>query len=318
MAAASPGLARVAAERLRDELLKLLDAPVAAPALQLLAETGALMAVIPELQAAAEYSPRGMVYRTILEHLLETVAGLDWLVQREAQPSPEALPGAVRAVPDLNAELPYAKRLQELLGERRAGGHRRAALLKLAALLHDIAKPQTAEEQPDGSVSFYGHQDQGAETAAVIGRRLKLSRADTSYVVAVIREHMRPGQLRTGEVITARAVARFFRDLGDAGPDVLLHELADHLATRGRTISRQGWAEHLAFVEAMLAQLYEPPPERAAPLLDGDGLMQALEIGPGPRVGALLREIAEAQAAGEITTRDEAIALAQGKQKAES
>jgi poly(A) polymerase/tRNA nucleotidyltransferase (CCA-adding enzyme) len=312
LAAAAPGLARVAAERVRDELLKLLDATAAAPALRALAECGALTQIIPELEPSAAELETGLYYRTVLEHLLETVAALDWLVaglRGEAVP-PGALPLAARAVATLSPALPYAGRLGALLGEARAGGHSRAALLKFAALLHDIAKPETAERQPDGSITFYGHQEIGAERARVIARRLRVSRADTGYVYTVVREHMRPGQLRTNEVITLRAVARFFRDLGDAGPDVLVHELADHLATRGPTTSVAGWANHLAFVEAMLAQLYEPPPERTAPLLDGRGLMEALGIRPGPLVGALLRSVGEAQAAGEITTREEALALA--------
>lgn len=320
MAAAAPGLGGVAAERSRDELLKLLDAAAAAPALRLLATCGALTSLIPELELCAAYGPPGMVYRTILEHMLETVAALDWLVAgvRPAaagagRPQGDELPAAARANPGLSAAMPYGERLGELFAERRAGGHSRAALLKLAALLHDIAKPQTARDEGDGKVSFYGHQDLGAEVAGRIGWRLKLSRADLGYVTTVVREHMRPGQLRTSEVITLRAVARFFRDLGGAGPDVLVHELADHLATRGATTTAEGWEGHVAFVAAMLAEHYEAPPERVAPLLDGRGLMEALGIGPGPLVGALLREIAEAQAAGEITTREEGIALARAR-----
>lgn len=320
MAAAAPGLAGIAVERVRDELLKLLDARAAAPALRLLANVGALFEIIPELKASAEYGPRNMFYSTILEHLLETVASLDWLVVSitegqtgVARMAPYQLPVAVRLHPELNGPLPFEERLAELLGERRPGGHRRSALLKFAALLHDIAKPQTAEEHPDGTVTFYGHQELGAEVAGTIARRLKCSRADTIYLRTVIQEHMRPGQLRTSEVITLRAVARFFRDANGAGPDVLLHELGDHMATRGDKTSHKGWAAHLAFVEAMLGEHYAPPPERVVPLLDGRGLMEALDLTPGPIVGALLREIAEAQAAGEIGTRDEAIVLARDR-----
>jgi poly(A) polymerase/tRNA nucleotidyltransferase (CCA-adding enzyme) len=303
----------------RDELLKLLDAPAAAPALRYLDDCGALTTVLPELEPARDCDQPHVHFLPVLAHMLESVAALDWLMKRVAVRSEQveagasSLPVAVQTHPGLLAELPYADRLAALLSERRAGGQRRAALLKLAALLHDNAKPQTKELHPDGSVSFYGHQDRGAEAALRIARRLRLSRGDAAYVALVVREHKRPGQLRTAEVITLRAVARFFRDLGDAGPDVLLHELADHLATRGPQISPEGWAAHLAWVEAMLAHYYAPPPERRAPLIDGHGLMAALAIGPGPRVGRLLREIAEAQAAGEVTTREEALALAREK-----
>jgi poly(A) polymerase/tRNA nucleotidyltransferase (CCA-adding enzyme) len=323
MREAAPGLAGVAAERARDELLRLLDAPMSAPWLRYLDSCGALTRLIPELEPARDCAQPNVHFLPVLAHIIETVAALDWLIaniERAARPEPaeapaepadpEWLPVAVRTHPGLSRALPFADRLAALLAERRAGGHRRAALLKLAALLHDNAKPQTKAVQPDGKVSFYEHQTIGAEVAARIGRRLRLSRHDGAYVALVVREHMRPGQLRTSEVLTTRAVARLFRDLGDAGPDVLLHELADHLATRGPHLDVAGWAGHLAWVEALLDFYYVPPPARQAPLVDGHGLMEALGIGPGPLVGELLREIGEAQAAGEVTTWEEAIVLA--------
>ena len=317
--AAMPGLDGVAAERLRDELLKLLDAPAAAPALRYLDACGALTRLIPELEPARDCAQPRVHFLPVLAHILETVAALDWILanvehgpQRAAPSAPEALPVAVRTHPELSKALPYREELAALMGERRSGGVRRRALLKLAALLHDNAKPQTKVSHPDGSITFYGHQELGADIAAQILRRLRLSRTDAAYVVLVVREHMRPGQLRTSEVITARAVARLFRDMGDAGPDLLLHELADHLAAQGPNSSPAGWDAHLAFVEALLTSYYSLPPERRVPLLDGRDLMAALGLAPGPLVGALLREIAEAQAAGELSTREEALALARG------
>ena len=317
--AAMPGLDGVAAERLRDELLKLLDAPAAAPALRYLDACGALTRLIPELEPARDCAQPRVHFLPVLAHILETVAALDWILanvehgpQRAAPSAPDTLPVAVRTHPELSKALPYREELAALMGERRSGGVRRAALLKLAALLHDNAKPQTKGINASGAITFYGHQELGADIAAQILRRLRLSRADAAYVVLVVREHMRPGQLRTGEVITARAVARLFRDMGDAGPDLLLHELADHLAAQGPNSSPAGWDAHLAFVEALLTSYYSLPPERRVPLLDGRDLMAALGLAPGPLVGALLREIAEAQAAGELSTREEAIALARG------
>lgn len=314
---AAPGLDGVASERSRDELLKLLDAACSAPALRYLDACGVLTRLLPELEPARACDQPRVHFLPVLAHMLETVAALDWLIlsaehgaQSAAQLGQACLPVALQTHLGLMAELPFRAELATLLEERRAGGVRRGALLKLAALLHDNAKPQTKQRYDDGSVSFYGHQDQGAEVALRVGRRLRLGRTDAGYVALVVREHMRPGQLRASEVITARAVARFFRELGDAGPDVLLHELADHLATQGPHISPEGWSAHLAFVEAMLTHHFAPPPERQAPLLDGRALMEVLDIGPGPLVGALLREIAEAQAAGEISTREEALTLA--------
>jgi tRNA nucleotidyltransferase/poly(A) polymerase len=314
--AASPGLAGVAGERVRDELLRLLDSPASAPWLRYLDACGVLTAIMPELEPARECGQPNVHFLPVLAHMLETVASLEWVLRGlgagVGDETFEALPEAVRAHPGLGRELPYAGQLAALMGEVRGGGRRRAALLKLAALVHDNAKPQTKETHPGGKVSFYGHQEIGADVAAQIGRRLRLSRQDISYVALVVREHMRPGQLRAGDVITIRAVLRLFRDLGDAGPDVLLHELADHMATRGPRLQPDHWQAHLAWIGALLDVYWGQPEERHAPLLRGTDLIKELGLRPGPQIGALLRAIAEAQGAGEIATREEALELARG------
>ncbi|NJM05362.1 HD domain-containing protein [Candidatus Gracilibacteria bacterium] len=301
----------VAGERVRDELLKLLDTPNAARWLRYLDDTRVLTQLIPELEAGRDCEQPHVHVLPVLAHILETVRAVEWLQAQLPQPAPsDDAPLALGAQPDLAVALPYADALAALMVQPRAQGVRRGALLKLAALLHDVAKPQTKELHPDGKVSFYGHQDIGAEIAGRVGRRLGMSRPDISYVQLVVREHMRPGQLRTADVLTRRALVRFFRDCGDAGPDVLLHELADHLATRGQHVDANGWQAHLAWTTHMLDGYYIPAVPAQEPLLRGDELIAALGIAPGPLVGRMLREIDEARAAGEITSRAEALVLA--------
>ncbi|MFV9503374.1 MAG: HD domain-containing protein [Oscillochloridaceae bacterium umkhey_bin13] len=314
MKAAAGKLGVVAHERIREELLRLLDAPASAPSLRLLDQTGALTGIFPELAAARDCAQPRVHFLPVLAHSLETVAALDWLttvimVGDTSRLPAEALPVAVQTHPALATTIPYASQLATLLNERRAGGHRRVALLKLAGLLHDNAKPQTKINHPDGSVTFYGHQEQGAAIALNIARRLRLARPDAALVALIVREHMRPGQLRTSGPPTPRALARLFRDFGDATPEVLLHELADHLASRGPHTDPAGWEAHLAWFGAILTRYYRPVEERQPPLLTGHDLINELGLSPGPQLGTLLREVAEAQAADEITSRDEAMAL---------
>ncbi|NTW03782.1 MAG: HD domain-containing protein, partial [Oscillochloris sp.] len=223
--AAAPRLAHVAAERIRDELLKLLDTPNSTPWLRYMDTCGVLTTVLPELEPARTCTQPRVHFLPVLEHMLETVASLEWVLRGFAHEPPTnedqgVLPIAVRHNPGLPRQLPYAERYAALMREIRGEGRQRVALLKLATLIHDNAKPQTKQISPDGKVSFHGHQELGADVAEVIGKRLRLSRSDGAYVTLVVREHMRPGQLRTGEVITKRAVVRFFRDMGNASPDV--------------------------------------------------------------------------------------------------
>ena len=319
--AAAPLFKMVAAERIRDELLLLLASRAAAPWLRYLDASGVLTLLIPELEPARSCEQPRIHFLPVLAHSLETVAALDWIItdlRRQAGDvgailQPEAQPVAVRSHPTLDAHLPYAEQLSELLDEPRGGVICRSALLKFAALIHDNAKPQTRTLHPDGRVSFHGHQSLGAEVAQQICRRLRMSRQNSAYLVLLVREHMRPGQLRDSGPMTARAVARLFRDLDTMVPDLLLHELADHLATRGPHLSQDGWRAHLAWVAQLLEMVYAPVPERQFPLVNGHDLIETLNLMPGPQIGVLLREIAEAQAAGEISSRAEALHLARSR-----
>ena len=101
---------------------------------------------------------------------------------------------------------------------------RAASLLKLAALLHDVAKPQTRDRaRPTAASRFLGHADLARRVAARIMRRYRFSAREVRFVSVLVAEHLRPVQLaQVGEVPTRRALYRFYRDLGDAAPAVLL------------------------------------------------------------------------------------------------
>ncbi len=315
--AAAPGLNRIAGERLRDEFLKLLETPSSTPWLHYLDACGALTILLPELEPARTCSQPRIHFLPVLAHMLETVASLEWIIQglplapSLLPPSTPRVPVAVQTHPNLSRTIPYAEAYAHLLSEMRSHGRRRLALLKLATLIHDNAKPQTKQIQPNGKVSFYGHQELGADIATQIAKRLRMSRQDTAYISLIVREHMRPGQLRASEVLTPRAVVRFFRDTGDAGPDVLLHELADHMATRGPHLQPEHWDLHRAWIMQLLDVHWGTPVEQRRPLVSGNDLMRELQLPPGPQIGTILRAITEAQASGEVRSYAEAIQFAQ-------
>jgi len=112
-----------------------------------------------------------------------------------------------------------------------------------------------------------------------------------------------------GELPTHRAIYRYFRDSGEAGIDILFLSLADHLATRGPQLNLAHWQEHAQMVEYVLAQHFEQ--ERLvvpAKLVDGHDLIRIFGLSPGPKIGQLLEAVREAQASGEVATREEALA----------
>jgi hypothetical protein len=127
----------------------------------------------------------------------------------------------------------------------------------------------------------------------------------------MIGAHLRPAQLAESEP-TGRAIYRFFRDTGPEGVAILLLSLADHRAARGPALIPAEWQAHVALSRRMVAVAFQAPPGQVSlpRLVTGQDLMTALAISAGPKVGKALEQIREAQAAGEVATRAQAIALA--------
>ena len=187
-------------------------------------------------------------------------------------------------------------------------------MLKLAALLHDIAKPQTRTIDATGRTRFLGHPVLGASMADDILERMRLSNMGKDMVHGMVENHLRPLQMsQDGELPTPRAVYRYFRDVGDVAIDTLYLSLADHLAARGPDLDMEGWRRHADIVTHILeVGTHQQTPEKMPRLVTGHDLMQEFSLSPGPHLGLLLDEVNEAQASGVVSTRDEALDLVRG------
>lgn len=310
--AARIGAALGAAQR--DALVSLLELHAAARALRLADSLGALEPLLPELAPSRGCTQPREHYYDVFDHLIETVAVLDVVLG----PEPSTGPWRER-YRLLWRTLPKAAALRERYGRAVAPGRTHRAMLKLAGLLHDVSKPETRTVQPNGRVRFFGHEDLGAQRAAAIMTRLAFTADEIELVTRLVKNHLRPGQLAGPHAApTPRALARFFRDLGEAAADLLLLNLADHAAARGPELSEAGWAEHVAYVAWVLANRPTPPAPPPRPLVTGHDLMTALDLPPGPHIGRLLRAVREAEARGLVHTREEALAYARRCVAAES
>ena len=130
--------------------------------------------------------------------------------------------------------VPWPDWADDYFAEEYADGHTRATFLKLACLLHDVAKPETKSVQPNGRVRFLGHPVKGATTTHNVLRRLRTSGKAREAVAVMVEQHLRPSQLaQRGELPTARAIYRYYRDLKDVAVDTLYLCMADYLAARG-------------------------------------------------------------------------------------
>lgn len=281
------GLAGVSAERVRDELMRLLALPHAAPWLRCLEDLGLLRVVLPELDPLRGVTQTPPHCLNVFEHSLAVLAEFESVLAGWQPP----------------AEL--AERLQTWLDAPVNGGRPRRALLKLGALLHDLGKPATRSEE-NGRVRFLGHEEAGVPLARAVLQRLRFSRDETCLIKTLVRHHLRPILLAQQGRVSQRAIYRFFRDTGENGIGILLHALADW---RGTCPGRNPPPRALeALVARMLRFLWEQGESRALrrPLLGGRDLI-ALGVPPGPRIGALLERLREAQATGEVSDREEAL-----------
>lgn len=294
-------LNRVSPERIRDEFMAILAATGARPQLEVLDRLDLLCRVIPELEAAKDcQQPRSHHYWDVWGHLIHCVEYAEEVTAGHRNNA-------------IYTMAPWTAKEDSYFGEIIGDGHSRRTVLKLAALLHDIAKPQTRAADADGRIRFLGHSEEGAEIVQHRLASLRMSRRVIDLVARMVLYHLRPSQLREAPAMPSRrAIFRYYRDVGDAAVDTLYLAMADVLAARGPDLAPERWANYARIVAAVLEAGAEQPGNRNGnpPLINGHDLMDALDLPPGPRIGTLLAHLREAEAVGEISTREDAMDLA--------
>lgn len=309
--AAAPLLPQASVERVRDELVKLFNTAVPDQAVTEMHTLGLLAEVLPEVAALADVTQSAPHTETALAH---TMLVLRWLSAVETavvaqEPTDD---GGLQMAQQALA--PYAAQLREHLERAVDGGLDGRVLLRFGALFHDAGKKATQTIAEDGRIRFLGHETVGAEMANGRLRQLTFSNQAIKHVETIVAGHMRPLLLAaTGGLPSRRAIYRYFQATQTAGLDIGLLSLADHLGTYGGPGPTAVWAQLVAVVTRLFDHYFDHHTDTVAPqpLIDGHDLIRLLHIQPGPEIGRLLRLIQEAQAAGEIHNRDEALLLAQ-------
>jgi len=148
--------------------------------------------------------------------------------------------------------------------------------------------------------------------AAARARALRLSNAEARRLETVLGAAAEARRLAAAETAPSRrAVYRYYRTAGEAGVDAVLLVLAETMAAYGPRLPHDLWQRHLETARTLLTAWWEQHDEVVAPppLLSGHEVMTLLGLPPGPRVGQALEALREAQAAGEVTTREQAEAF---------
>jgi putative nucleotidyltransferase with HDIG domain len=287
--ASAIGLQRVSPERIFEELKRIVCSAEPVRGLELMDELDITAVVLPELPELRGVEQSRYHHLDVHDH---TMAVLSQAVEIERSPERHLGPHAAQADGFLRGEL--------------ANGLSRWQALRFAAVLHDIAKPQTRDVTPEGRITFMGHDTAGAGMAGEILTRLRASVRLRDHVAALARNHLRLGFLVHQMPLSRRTVYHYLKATDPVGVDVTVLSVADRLATRGSR-SEEAIAAHLELAGQLLGDALEWLEHPPRPPVRGDELAEALGIPPGPELGALLAELQEAAYAGEITSRQGAI-----------
>ncbi len=170
--------------------------------------------------------------------------------------------------------------------------------LRLAALLHDIAKPKTKKFIEGTGWTFHGHEEIGARMVKHIFRRLKLPMDRVPYVEKIVRLHQRPMQL-VDEAVTDSAVRRILFEAGEEIDDLMTLCRAD-ITSKNPKLVRQ-YSENYDRVSAKMKEVEEKDRLRAfQPPVRGDEIMAICNLPAGKLVGVLKSKIEEAILDGRI------------------
>lgn len=307
-------LPNVSPERQRDEVFKILEGPKPDASMRALEMLSVFPHLTPELSAmkGVEQSPPHVF--DVWEHTLKTLGHLEAILAALESGSGGDDPFLTMLIHTLGK---YRERFASHFAESLNADRSVRAALFFAALYHDVEKPAAKSVDEAGRIRFFDHDVKGAQIASTRGHAFNLSNDEIQRIKKIVYNHMRfhffTMQMEDKkQEPTRRAIYRFFRDAGEAGVDLILLGLADLRGTRDHTLTQEYWKVALEIAGILLENYWVKREETVAPprLLDGNELMKELNLEAGRIVGQLLEAIREGQAAGEISTREEALALA--------
>jgi tRNA nucleotidyltransferase/poly(A) polymerase len=313
---AAPMLSEVSAERVRDELLKILGSDQPDKALTYLRDWKVLPTVLPELDKLENVPLHSNPQRSLLLHtgiLLKYLAAIESMLAKESISLENESGEILDRIGQIQELLkPFRGKLTSYLTHHLPGGVAGSTLVRLGALFHSVGIATRLESDPDQGVVLTWDDTSGSKAAAEALRQLRLSNQVIHHVSACIAGHMRPRLLLDKNPLSDRMIYRFFNASDPAGIDILLVSLAQALAIFDESSEFGKWRQLLAVVSQLLDGYFNRYNTTIRPdlLVNGNTLIKHLSLEPGPEVGRLLEIVEEAQAAGEISSIEEALALA--------
>ncbi len=281
-----------AVERIVHELVLLFGGKYADKALLNMNKTWLLEEIFPVVNELKQVPPNTHHHLDLFHHSVETV--------RQIQLIYESAPDVVR----------------EHMDKVDFGGASRLAHLKLAGFLHDIGKFSTwTIEEDTGRHRFIKHDDVGAKMSVKLLKNMNFSNKQIDYISSMIRNHIYPSQVMAAPEVDynspngEKVMMRYVRKMEDNSIDNIILAQADRLSARGEAVSDEMVEKNISNLNKLLnfylsvKDILEPLPI----LLDGNDVMNLLNIKPSKKLGEIMNALHEAQLSGDVVTKEQAV-----------
>ena len=282
-------LKNIPGERIRVELLTMLETSTSYLYLSQMATGGLLTAIFPDFTRLKGCFQNHYHHFDVFEHTMRAYGHLETILN-----DPE------KFLPDTFTEIhQYVDK-------------NRSSLIKCAVLLHDIGKPLTKTLDSSGKCHFYGHARKSADMAEKITQRLRFSNHEKQFIDGIIRNHMKPLSLFSAykkKTLTQKGITRFYKKCGGYTPALLLVAIADTKAKQNN-INKENKA-FTSFLKKMIFEYFYnyQPLNDEPPLINGHDLIQVFGLSPSPLFKKILDRVDDAKLTKTIKNRSEALDL---------
>lgn len=282
-------LTSVSKERIRDELFKIFSVNESHKWIKLMDSLGLFEIILLELHNCHGVTQNEWHHLDVFHHSLLSLEKLETLLR-------------------IQPPYPWWSSFISYLAEYISGSRGYMQLLKFGCLMHDIGKVPCREvDKESGKITFHRHEVEGGIMMRSICERLKLSTKESNYLQNLTKNHMRPGVM-IQQGISDKKLFRFYSECGRDGLGICLLCLADRFSALGGGTTEEELSVFSAGIYRIMNEFYlQLDKPKVKPVLNGKELMQLFNLKPGPIIKRILDYLEEAQYAGEINSREEAI-----------
>ncbi len=286
-----------AVERVNYELLKLFSGDYCSNALIEMDKIGLMKEILPICEELKTVPPNLHHHLDLFHHSIEVINQIQIIFENSC---PE---------------------IREHLLKNDFGGNTRLAHLKFAGLLHDIGKPSTwTIEEDTGRHRFIKHDDVGAKMCMKLLKSEKFSKKQIDYIAKMVKYHIYPSHVVAAPEINEKIYMRLIRKMGNEVIDVIILAMADRLSARGVEITDEIVEKNINNLQALL-DFYLNIKDNLQPLpklISGNEIMKMLDIKPSPQLGKIIKALQEAQLAGDVSTKNDALLFCEKVAKSSS